>query len=208
MDAPTLPDAQEVCKKIPLQDLLKLRTWITVEELPRRDAQAKIDQAIAEQVESLWEAHPDLKPDFEERDVEVVVDGKATVEEIVAAYPAWKRPLGSFDSYPPGARVAYKGDVWRNDLGIVNDFEPEEGNPHTRWSRVTDELLLAAGGGDAGEEPAAPGASDIAPWEQKQGAHDAYKAGDKVEWKGNIYEAVATTTYSPDGYPPHWRKLD
>lgn len=43
----------------------------------------------------------------------------------------------------------------------------------------------------------------IAEWEQRYG-HNPYQPGDKVLFKGKTYKALATTTYSPEQYAPHW----
>ena len=43
-------------------------------------------------------------------------------------------------------------------------------------------------------------------WEQRQGAHDAYRVGDKVSYKGKRYTCVQLTTYAPDVYPPAWEE--
>lgn len=45
-------------------------------------------------------------------------------------------------------------------------------------------------------------------FKQPTGAHDAYKKGDKVSFKGAIYESVIdNNAYSPETYPQGWKKL-
>ena len=43
-------------------------------------------------------------------------------------------------------------------------------------------------------------------WSQPTGAHDAYNAGDVVNYNGILYESLINgNTYSPDAYPAGWR---
>lgn len=43
-------------------------------------------------------------------------------------------------------------------------------------------------------------------WSQPTGAHDAYNAGDVVNYNGTLYESIIDgNTYSPDAYPAGWR---
>ena len=42
-------------------------------------------------------------------------------------------------------------------------------------------------------------------WSQPTGAHDAYNAGDVVNYNGILYESLINgNTYSPDAYPAGW----
>lgn len=43
---------------------------------------------------------------------------------------------------------------------------------------------------------------------QPTGAHDAYQIGDRVLYKGKVYEStIANNAYSPDTYPQGWKLL-
>ena len=43
-------------------------------------------------------------------------------------------------------------------------------------------------------------------WSQPTGAHDAYNAGDVVDYNGTLYESLIDgNTYSPDAYPAGWK---
>lgn len=43
-------------------------------------------------------------------------------------------------------------------------------------------------------------------WAQPTGAHDAYNAGDIVNYNGVLYESVIDgNTHSPDAYPSGWK---
>ncbi len=45
-------------------------------------------------------------------------------------------------------------------------------------------------------------------FKQPTGGHNAYKKGDKVSFKGVIYESVIdNNAYSPETYPQGWKKL-
>lgn len=42
-------------------------------------------------------------------------------------------------------------------------------------------------------------------WKQPTGAHDAYMAGDKVIFKGDVYESlIDSNVWSPEVYPSGW----
>lgn len=51
--------------------------------------------------------------------------------------------------------------------------------------------------------------TEIVPeWKQPTGAHDAYKKGDKVTFKGKTYESlIDANVYSPSDYPQGWREI-
>lgn len=216
MSTPTLEDAKQYLAQLDIGNLQRLKTWIILERVPELEAKPQIDKALAEETQRLWEAHPDLKPDFDVEPVEVTAtDGQpVTLDDLLDAYKQWVEPTGAHDSYPPEAILADEGRIWRNDLGIFNDFKPEAGNVHTKWTDITDMLLAAANPepepaetpGESGEDE--PADAKPAPWEQRFG-HNPYKAGDEITWTdGHIYEATAPTTYSPESYPPHWKKKD
>lgn len=216
MSTPTLEDAKQYLAQLDIGDLQRLKTWIILERVPELEAKPQIDKALAEETQRLWEAHPDLKPGFDTEPVEVTTtDGQpVTLDDLLSAYEQWVQPTGAHDSYPSEAILADQGRIWRNDLGIFNGFKPEAGNVHTKWTDITDELLAAANPepepaetpGESGEDE--PTGAKPAPWEQRYG-HNPYKAGDEITWTdGHIYEATATTTYSPASHPPHWKKKD
>ncbi len=71
---------------------------------------------------------------------------------------------------------------------------------------VQDEVAaLKASGGE--EAPDTPENDEWPEWEQRQGAHDAYRVGDKVSYKGKHYICVLLTTYAPDVYPAAWEEV-
>lgn len=45
-------------------------------------------------------------------------------------------------------------------------------------------------------------------WVQPTGAHDAYKIGDRVMYKGDAWESVINANvWAPDVYPAGWKKI-
>lgn len=52
------------------------------------------------------------------------------------------------------------------------------------------------------------GTKIIPEWKQPTGAHDAYKKGDKVTFKGKTYESlIDANVYSPSDYPQGWKEI-
>ena len=46
-------------------------------------------------------------------------------------------------------------------------------------------------------------------WSRPTGAHDAYNAGDIVDYNGTLYESLIDgNAYSPDEYPAGWKKYE
>ena len=193
--------------------------WVVGVERERRETLPIIEKARVEDTQKLWEARPELKPEFKTDPVEVKpsTQGAVTKADLVKSYPAWKQPTGAHDALPTGALVAHKGEVWRTDLPTLNVWEPEEGNVHTRWVKVTDELLFELN--DAAEPEDTPaddeatgGVEDEGPtapeYKQPTRAHDAYNIGDRVTYKGDVYEsAINNNVWSPEVHAPGWKKL-
>ena len=49
---------------------------------------------------------------------------------------------------------------------------------------------------------------DAPAYVQPTGAHDAYQAGDRVTFRGRVYEAVINAvTWSPRAYPQAWKEV-
>lgn len=66
---------------------------------------------------------------------------------------------------------------------------------------------LAPEGIDVPNDPAPEPVPDAPPWEQRYG-HNPYVVGDRVTWKGRVYENTwAGNTYTPDAYPQGWRLI-
>lgn len=49
----------------------------------------------------------------------------------------------------------------------------------------------------------------IPEWAQPTGSHDAYNIGDKVIFKGEVYEStINSNTWSPTDYPSSWKLVE
>ena len=210
---PTLEEVQQNAQTLSDTDLRTLRTWITTTEFPRREAAPQIEQALAEETEKLWDAHPELKPKFETGAVEVTPttkDGRITVAALVKAYPPYKQPTGAHDAYPPSAQVSDEGRVWRNDLDKLNVWKP--GTMNAGWTDITDMLLAEHNPpepeGD-GQEP------DTAETEEPAVPEWApnldVKPGERYTFQGDTYEVIQGHTsaahWPPNAVPALYRKV-
>ena len=102
----------------------------------------------------------------------------------------WRQPVGAFDAYPQGAVVAHNGKMWESTTP-ANVWEP--GVSGWREQASIDP--------DTGEQTAPE-------WRQPVGGHDAYRKGDRVTWKGSVWESVIDgNVWTPDAYPQGWRKI-
>ena len=58
------------------------------------------------------------------------------------------------------------------------------------------------------DEPEPEPIPDAPEYKQPTGAHDAYKAGDRVTFQGRVYEAVINAVvWSPLAYPQAWKEV-
>ena len=58
------------------------------------------------------------------------------------------------------------------------------------------------------DEPEPEPVPDAPEYKQPTGAHDAYKAGDRVTFQGRVYEAVINAVvWSPLAYPQAWKEV-
>ena len=54
-----------------------------------------------------------------------------------------------------------------------------------------------------------PEPEEIPDWVQPTGAHDAYMTGDKVRFKGEVYESLIDgNVWSPETYPQGWKAVE
>lgn len=214
----TLEEVQQHAQTLSDTDLRTLRTWISITEFPRREAAPQIEQALAEETEKLWDAHPELKPKFETGAVEVTPttkDGTVTVAALVKAYPPYKQPTGAHDALPPGAQVSDEGRVWRNDLDKLNVWKP--GTMNAGWTDITDMLL-------AEHNPPEPEGDDQEPDNaetegaetEEAGAQEwapglTVEPGDRYTFQGATYEVIQAHTtaahWPPNAVPALYRKV-
>ena len=116
------------------------------------------------------------------------------IEQMIASYQdtnglgtgeEWKAPTGAHDAYRQGATVTHNGKVWES-LTPANVWEPGMSG----WREKVEE----------GTGPAE--------WVQPTGAHDSYKKGDRVRFKGKNYESLMYgNVWSPAAYPAGWKEL-
>lgn len=59
-----------------------------------------------------------------------------------------------------------------------------------------------------GDTPTPGPDPEIPEWVQPTGAYNAYNIGDKVRYKGQIYESIIDgNVWAPDVYPAGWREI-
>lgn len=112
--------------------------------------------------------------------------------EVVAVYDPWK--VGK----------AYKGGEFFvygvNGVGDPQLYKVNDGKDHISqadWIPGVEKSLYTAIGLDDNGHPV---------WSQPTGVHDAYNAGDIVNYNGVLYESIIDgNTYSPDTYPAGWK---
>lgn len=192
----TLEDAQNLCRDLPQEDLGRLRTWLTLTEIPRREALPQIEAALAEETEKLWEAQPDLKPAFETE-----VGFAETVDGLLGKLPAWVKPTSLLTAYPAAALVKHEGRLWR--ARWLTDKEP--GTALDGWEDVTDHFLVEP---DEADEPGeiAP-APQVPEWEPGE----LLAKGATRLYGGALYvcERLHTTSEGKaPGNTTYWQKLD
>lgn len=215
----TLEDAKEICREIPEEDLGRLSTWITIEERPRREQEREIGKARAEDAAKLWEAHPELKPEFETGTVEVTPttkDGRITLAALLKAYPPFVQPTGAHDALPPGAQVSDEGRIWRNDLDKLNVWKP--GTMNAGWTDITDMLLAEHNPPAPESEPETDGAETeveagepTAPAVQEWAPNIDVTPGERYRFQGDTYEVIQAHTsaahWPPNAVPALYRKV-
>lgn len=104
----------------------------------------------------------------------------------VELYPAWE-PEGK--AYTVGDRVQRDGKLYdcTGTHNSQNDWAPG-GGAASLWDEVT---VDPATGYDE--------------WQQPTGAQDAYNKGDRVVYKGSVYEStIDGNSWSPEAYPAGW----
>lgn len=112
--------------------------------------------------------------------------------EIASVYPAW------------AAQTAYKtGDIISHGTNPVGDPQ--------LYKVVQDHVSQADWTPDATPalyDPFGLDESGYPLWAQPSGAHDAYNAGDVVNYNGTLYESVINgNVWAPDVYPAGWQEV-
>ena len=109
--------------------------------------------------------------------------------EIATVYPAWQ----SGWSYSVGEVISYG----TNNLGDPQLYKVVQAHTsQANWTPDATPALYDAFGLDESGYPI---------WAQPSGAHDAYSAGDIVNYNGTLYQSTINgNVWSPDVYPAGW----
>lgn len=112
--------------------------------------------------------------------------------EVPAVYDAWK----------PGRTYTEK-EIFSYGTNAVGDpqlYRVNQGHTaQTDWKPDAQAALYTPIGLDSSGYPI---------WAQPTGAHDAYNAGDIVNYNGTLYRSLIDgNTYSPDAYPAGWEAV-
>lgn len=101
--------------------------------------------------------------------------------------PEWVPPTGYHDAYAAGRLVIRDGKVYVS-LRDGNNFEP--GTDHNVWQEKL------------------PDDAPPPEWEQRQ-AHNPYMKGDRVTFRGAVYESnIDNNAWSPADAPSAWDLID
>lgn len=113
--------------------------------------------------------------------------------EIATIYPVWEAGR----SYIESDIISYG----TNSTGDPQLYKVVQGHTSKAdWTPDATPALYDAFGLDDGGYPI---------WSQPSGAHDAYNAGDIVNYNGTLYKSLIDgNTWSPDAYPDGWEVQD
>ena len=111
--------------------------------------------------------------------------------EVAAVYPEWE-----------AGRAYAVGDILRHGVNSVGDPQlykvVQAHTSQADWLPEATPALYDAFGLDEQGYPV---------WSQPSGAHDAYNAGDIVDYNGTLYKSLIDgNTWAPDAYPDGWEE--
>ena len=115
----------------------------------------------------------------------------ASIEDEVAlvipeVFPVWS---GNSVEYKKDERVTYNGVLYK----VITAHTSQESWTPTDAPSLFVKVIVQEG--------------EILEWEQPT-AENAYKKGDKVRFKGKVYESlIDNNVWSPEGYPAGWREI-
>ena len=114
---------------------------------------------------------------------------EAQALEVATIYPAWA-----------AGRSYAVGDILRHGVNSVGDPQlyrvVQAHTAQADWTPETTPALYDAFGLNEAGYPL---------WSQPTGAHDAYNAGDIVNYNGTLYKSLIDgNTWSPEAYPDGW----
>ena len=111
--------------------------------------------------------------------------------EVAAVYPEWE-----------AGRNYAAGDILQHGTNSVGDPQlykvVQAHTSQADWTPEATPALYDAFGLDEQGYPV---------WVQPSGAHDAYNAGDIVDYNGTLYKSLIDgNTWAPDAYPQGWEE--
>ena len=113
----------------------------------------------------------------------------------------WIAPTGAHDMYKKGEWMIWTdGSLYE----CLSDTSYSPADYAAAWQKDGEETTTP----EPNPEPNPP-AETVPDFVQPTGAHDAYKQGDKVKFKGKIYESlINNNTWSPTAYPLGWKEVE
>ena len=119
-----------------------------------------------------------------ERSVSAAGLDDETALEAVELFPAWEPGK----DYAAGARVQYGGSLYECAIAHTSAEEWSPPAAASLWSPVKVDTETG-----------------LDEWTRPTGAHNAYNKGDRVVYKGSVYESLIDgNTWSPEEYPAGW----
>ena len=110
----------------------------------------------------------------------------------------WVPTEGGHSYTPVGWVVTHRGRRWR----ALHPTHVEPGDP------ALDPAIVAQVWEDLGPIDGEEPEPDVPAWVRPTGAHDAYQAGDRVTFEGQVYESVIDgNTWSPAEHPAGWQLI-
>lgn len=104
--------------------------------------------------------------------------------EVLELFPAWEPDK----DYSAGARVQHGGRLYECETAHTSATEWSPPTAASLWSPVK-----------VDEE------TGLDEWTRPTGAHNAYNKGDRVVYKGSVYESlIDNNTWSPEELPTGW----
>lgn len=209
----TLTEVQQHAQTLTDDELVDLRTWITITEQPRREVERASAQAQEELIAEIQQRHPELAPKYATQ-----LDEVATLDQLLEKLPLFVHPTSKASAYPAASLVKHEGRPYR--ARRMTDNEP--GTPFSGWEDVTDELLKPIPVQDGNAEDAdttdAPGLitepepeADPAPQVKEWKVGEWYSKGEPARVGDIVYTSLklhkATDATHPSKGTPEWMKL-
>lgn len=120
----------------------------------------------------------------------------------------------SFDSTPSDEVVKFINywPDWKPDTAYKHNDPLTYGGKYWRVSKdLTSQKIYPPGTAESEYYPVELAPDGIIIFHQPGGAYNAIQKGEKRHYPdadGPVYEALETTSYSPDAYPQHWKMVE